>query len=158
MLYAVLKTVHLLAIVLWLGGMFFALFCLRPALVMLDPPQRLRLMHEVLRRFFDAVLIAAGLALATGVWMIAGDARAAGRAGIGLNMPIDWYVMAVLGMLMVAIFAVVRFVFFRHLSRAVEAQSWSEAARVLRSIARAVQVNLALGVIIIVVTRAGTAL
>ena len=158
MVYAVLKTIHLLAIVLWLGGMFFALFCLRPALVMLDPPQRLRLMHEVLRRFFDAVLIAAGLALATGVWMIAGDARAAGRAGVGLNMPIDWYVMAVLGMLMVAIFAVVRFVFFRHLSRAVEAQAWPDAARVLASIACAVQVNLALGVIIIVVTRAGTAL
>ena len=158
MVYAVLKTIHLLAIVLWLGGMFFALFCLRPALVMLDPPQRLRLMHEVLRRFFDAVLIAAGLALATGVWMIAGDARAAGRAGVGLNMPIDWYVMAVLGMLMVAIFAVVRFVFFRQLSRAVEAQAWPEAARVLGSISRAVQINLALGVIIIVVTRAGTAL
>ena len=78
MLYAVLKTIHLLSIVLWLGGMFFALVCLRPALGMLDPPLRLRLMHEVLRRFFDAVLIAAGLALATGVWMIAGDARAPG--------------------------------------------------------------------------------
>lgn len=158
MLYAVLKTIHLLAIVLWLGGMFFALFCLRPSLAMLDPPQRLRLMHEVLRRFFDAVLIAAGLALATGVWMIAGDARAAGRAGVGLNMPIDWYVMAVLGMVMVAIFAVARFVLFGHLTRAVEAQAWPEAAKVLGSIARAVQVNLALGVIIIVVTRAGTAL
>ncbi|MEO6409969.1 MAG: CopD family protein [Burkholderiaceae bacterium] len=158
MLYAALKTIHLLSITLWLGGMFFALFCLRPSLGMLEAPQRLRLMHEVLRRFFDAVLIAAGLALATGVWMIAGDARAAGRAGVGLNMPIDWYVMAVLGMLMVAIFAVVRFTLYPRLTRAVQSQAWPEAARVLGSIARAVQVNLVLGVIIIVVTRAGSAL
>ena len=158
MIYALLKTIHLLSIVLWLGGMFFALYCLRPSLAMLEPPQRLRLMHEVLRRFFDTVLFAAGLALVTGVWMIAGDARAAGRAGVGLNMPLDWYVMAVLGMVMVAIFGVVRFVLFKSLSRAVEAQAWPDAARTLASIARAVQVNLGLGVLIIVVTRAGTAL
>ncbi len=158
MIYALLKTIHLLSVVLWLGGMFFALYCLRPALGMLEPPQRVRLMHAVLGRFFDVVLFAAGLALATGVWMIAGDARAAGRAGIGLNMPLDWYVMAVLGMLMVAIFGVVRFVLFNSLSRAVAAQAWPEAAKQLASIARAVQVNLALGVLIIVVTRAGSAL
>ena len=158
MFYAVLKTMHLLAIIVWLGGMYFALFCLRPSLGPLEPPQRVRLMHEVLRRFFDAVLIAAGLALATGVWMIAGDARAAGRAGVGLNMPLDWYVMAVLGMLMVAIFAHIRFTLYRGLTRAVEAQVWPEADKALASIARAVQVNLALGVVIVVVTRAGTAL
>ena len=158
MLYAVLKSIHLLALIAWIGGMFFTLFCLRPSLTVLEGPMRLRLMHEVLRRFFGVVSVAALLVLVSGVWMIAGDARAAGRAGVGLNMPIDWYVMAVLGMLMVAIFAVVRFVFFRQLSRTVEAQAWPEAARVLGSISRAVQINLALGVIIIVVTRAGTAL
>ena len=158
MFYAVLKTMHLLAIIVWLGGMYFALFCLRPSLGPLEPSQRVRLMHEVLRRFFDAVLIAAGLALATGVWMIAGDARAAGRAGVGLNMPLDWYVMAVLGMLMVAIFVHIRFTLYRGLTRAVEAQAWPEAGKALASIARAVQVNLALGVVIVVVTRAGTAL
>ncbi|MEO7150522.1 MAG: CopD family protein [Burkholderiaceae bacterium] len=158
MIYALLKTIHLLSIVVWLGGMFFALYCLRPSLAMLEPPQRVRLMHEVLRRFFDALLFATGLTLATGVWMIAGDARAAGRAGVGLNMPLDWYVMAVLGMGMVAIFGVVRFVLFRNLSRAVAAEAWPDAARLLASIARAVQVNLALGVLIIIVTRAGSAL
>ena len=158
MLHALLKTVHLLSIVLWIGGMFFTLVCLRPALGMLEPPLRVRLMHEVLRRFFDVVLIAAGLALATGVWMIAGDARAAGRAGIGLNMPLDWYVMAVLGMLMVALFTHVRFTLYRRLSRAVAAQAWPEGAAALASIARAVQLNLGLGFVVIVVTQAGSAL
>lgn len=158
MLQALLKTVHLLSIVLWIGGMFFTLVCLRPALGMLEPPQRLRLMHEVLRRFFDVVLIAAGLALATGVWMIAVNARAAGRAGVGLNMPLDWYAMAVLGMLMVAIFVHVRFTLYRRLARAVAGEAWPEGGAALASIARAVQLNLVLGFVIIVVTQAGSAL
>ena len=48
MLYAALKTLHVLAIVLWIGGMFFAHFFLRPAAAALDPPVRLKLMHDVL--------------------------------------------------------------------------------------------------------------
>jgi uncharacterized membrane protein len=158
MLYALLNTVHLLAIVVWLGGMFFALYCLRPALGLLEPAARVRLMHEVLRRFFDAVLIAAGLALVTGVWMIFRNARAAGKAGVGLNMPLDWYAMAVLGMTMVAIFAHVRFVMYPRLERAVAAQAWPDGAAALTSIARAVRINLAIGLVIIVVTRAGSAM
>jgi uncharacterized membrane protein len=30
MLYQLLKLVHVLSIVIWIGGMFFAHFCLRP--------------------------------------------------------------------------------------------------------------------------------
>ena len=63
MLYAVLKSVHLLALVVWIGGMFFTLFCLRPALAVLEGPLRLRLMNEVLRRFFGVVVVAAVLVL-----------------------------------------------------------------------------------------------
>ena len=58
MLYATLKTQHVLAIVVWVGGMVFAHFFLRPALARLEPPVRLRLMHEVLGRFFRVVLVA----------------------------------------------------------------------------------------------------
>lgn len=66
MLYATLKTLHLLSVIVWVGGMVFAHFFLRPALGVLEVPQRLRLMQAVLGRFFSAVLLAAGLALATG--------------------------------------------------------------------------------------------
>ena len=55
---SLLKAVHVLAVLVWVGGMVFAHFFLRPALVLLEPPQRLRLMHEVLRRFFAIVLVA----------------------------------------------------------------------------------------------------
>lgn len=58
MIYAALKTVHVLAIILWIGGMAFAHFFLRPAVAQLEAPVRLRLMHDVLGRFFQAVLVA----------------------------------------------------------------------------------------------------
>ena len=82
MFYALLKTVHLLSLMVWIGGMVFAHFFLRPAVAKLEAPERIRLMHDVLGRFFNAVLAAAGLTLASGLWMIGrggqGD-RAVGR-------------------------------------------------------------------------------
>ena len=40
MLYRALKTLHVLAIVVWIGGMVFAHFFLRPAAARLEPPVR----------------------------------------------------------------------------------------------------------------------
>jgi len=57
MIYASLKTIHLFSIVVWIGGMAFAHFFLRPAVAQLEAPVRLRLMHDVLGRFFQAVLV-----------------------------------------------------------------------------------------------------
>lgn len=155
MLYELLKTVHLLAIVAWVGGMFFTLYCLRPAAVLLEPPQRARLMHATLARFFRVVLVAAGLVLVSGVWMIGRVARAASQSGGSFNMPLDWWVMVVLGVLMVAIFGHIRAVLFRRLDRAVQAQDWPLAGQALGSIRSWVLVNLWLGIIIIVAIRLG---
>lgn len=58
MIDATLKTVHVMSIVVWIGGMVFAHFFLRPALTQLEPSVRLRLMHSVLGRFFQAVMVA----------------------------------------------------------------------------------------------------
>ena len=70
MLYATLKTLHVLSLIVWVGGMVFAHFFLRPAVATLEPPLRLRLMHDVLGRFFKAVLVASLLTLVSGVWML----------------------------------------------------------------------------------------
>jgi uncharacterized membrane protein len=150
-LYALLKTLHVLAIVLWVGGMLFAHFFLRPALVQLEPPQRLRLMHEVLRRFFAAVGVAALLSLFTGLWMIGRVAKQAVQSGGSFAMPLDWTVMAVLGVLMVAIFGHIRFVLFKRLAVAVTAQDWPAGARALAALRHWVTVNLGLGLSVIVV-------
>jgi len=65
-IYAIVKTIHVLSIIVWVGGAAFAHFFLRPAVAQLEPMVRLRLMHEVLGCFFKAVLVASLLALARG--------------------------------------------------------------------------------------------
>ena len=99
MLYALLKTVHVLSIILWLGGMIFAQFFLRPALATLAPPERLQLAHAVLGRFFAAVLWAASLTLVSGLWMIGRVAKASVQSGGSFSMPLTWTVMASLCLL-----------------------------------------------------------
>ena len=102
MIYAALKTVHVLAIIVWIGGMVFAHFFPRPAVAQLEVPVRLRLMHDVLGRFFQAVLVAALLTLASGVWMLGRVAKQVVQSGGSFEMPLAWTVMAVLGVAMVA--------------------------------------------------------
>ena len=65
------KLIHLLAVLIWVGGMFFAYVVLRPAAVeVLQPPERLRLWESVFRRFFNWVWGAAGAILVTGLYLI----------------------------------------------------------------------------------------
>jgi uncharacterized membrane protein len=155
MLYAVLKVIHLLSLMVWVGGMFFTLFCLRPALAALEPPVRVRLMTDVLRRFFAAVSVAAGAVLVSGAWMIASLVRTGSSSGVGFNMPLDLHVMLALGVLMMAIFIYIRLALFARLQRAAGAQQWPAAAAALASIRGWVLVNLVLGALIVVVTRLG---
>lgn len=150
MLYALLKTLHVLAVVLWVGGMMFAHFMLRPALGVLEPPARLALMHGVLRRFFGAVLWAALLSLVTGLWMIGRTAKTVVQAGGQFVWPFDWLAMAFLGTLMVAIFGHIRFVLWKRFDRAQQAGDAVPAATALASIRSWVLANLVIGVVVIV--------
>lgn len=152
MIYAILKTLHVLSIIVWVGGMVFAHFFLRPAVGQLDPPVRLRLMHDVLGRFFKAVLAASLLTLASGVWMLGRVARQVVQSGGHFEMPPAWTAMAVLGVVMVAVFMHIRFALFKRLGRAVAASEWSAAGEALAQIRRWVSINLALGVITVLVT------
>lgn len=152
MIYMTLKTVHLLSLIVWVGGMVFAHFFLRPALASLEPPVRLRLMHEVLGRFFQAVLVASLLTLASGVWMVGRAARQAVQSGGSFSMPLTWTIMTVLGIVMVAIFMHIRFALYKRLSRAVAASDWAAGGAALAQIRQWVAINLGLGVLIVVVT------
>ena len=155
-LYASLKAVHLLSIVIWLGGMFFVLVCLRPAAAaVLEPAARVTLMHASLRRFFDIVTASALVALLSGVAMIAIARAAAVRAGLAFNMPLDWYVMVALFFVMAAVFAHVRIALFRRLDHAVAGRLWPAGAAALNLIRWEVTINLVIGVFIVVVVRLG---
>jgi uncharacterized membrane protein len=152
MLFALLKLLHVLGVIVWIGGMVFAHFFLRPAALQLDPPLRQRLMLEALRRFFQAVLVVVVLLLVTGIWMIANAAKASVQAGIGFAMPLDWTLMATLGLVMMAIFGHIRFVLFKRLQQAVAASLWPAGGAALAAIRTWVGVNLAIGVVIVVIT------
>lgn len=149
MLYAVLKAIHLLAVVVWVGGMVFAHFFLRPSLTVLEPPQRLALMHAVLGRFFRAVLAASLLALGTGLWMIGRVARQVVQSGGSFSWPLDWVVMTAVGVLMVAIFGHIRFVLWRRFDRAMTSGDAASAGPALAAVRQWVNVNLALGVALV---------
>lgn len=155
MFYATLKTIHLLSVIVWIGGMVFAQFFLRPAVAKLEAPERVRLMHDVLGRFFNAVLVVAVLALASGTWMIGRMARQMAQSGVKFNMPLEWMVMSVLGVLMLAIFGHIRFALYKRLTRAVTAAAWPAGGAALASIRTWVTVNLAIGVVIVAITLLG---
>lgn len=155
MLYATLKTLHLLSVIVWVGGMVFAQFFLRPALGVLEVPQRLRLMRVVLGQFFNAVLVAAVLSWGTGLWMMRRMAGQTAQLGVSTPMPLEWLAMAALGTLMVLIFGYIRMLPYPRLVAAVAARDWPAAAAALASIRRWVMVNLVLGIATVAVTQLG---
>jgi len=156
-LYASLKAVHLLAIIVWVGGMFFMIHCLRPAAAILEPPARLTLLHATMRRFFAVVSVTVGVILLTGAAMILMAWLASRRSNLLFNMPLDWYAMIGVFLVMVAVFAHIRLVLFRRLGEAVAAQRWPEGAAAAGAIRWEVMINLVLGVFVVALVRLGSA-
>lgn len=152
MIFSALKLIHVLAVILWVGGMAFAHFFLRPSVQSLEPPVRLRLLQAVMKRFFSAVLIASLVVLVTGLWMIGRVAKETVQAGLSFNMPLDWTIMATLGIVMIAIFGHIRFALFKRLTRTVAASDWPAAGVAMASIRSWVFVNLCIGIVIVCVT------
>ena len=155
LLYASLKALHLLAVVAWVGGMAFTLFCLRPAAAVLEPPARVTLMHAALRRFIALVAVAATLALLSGAALVGIAWSASSRASLPFNMPLDWYVMIGLFFVMLAVVLHVRAVPFARLERAVADRRWADGAAALAAIRAEVTINLVFGVFIVVLVRLG---
>ena len=129
---------HLLGAVVWIGGMFFAYFALRPAAANLGREHRLPLWEKTLARFFRWVWVAVALILGSGFHMLTGIAGVA-------RIPFNVHLMLYVGILMALIFAYVFLAPFTALKHAVVAQDWKAGAAALDVIRKAVAVNLALG-------------
>lgn len=153
--YALLKLLHLGSVVIWIGGMFFALFCLRPAAMSLPPAVRVPFMADALGRFFNIVVWVALVAIGSGVAMVMRVAQTTRLTGAPFNMTLDWMVMAVLGLVMLVIFGHIRFALYKRLQRAVAAQDWPAGGVALGFIRTWVAVNLAIGTLIILVVLLG---
>jgi len=142
---------HLLSVVVWVGGMFFAYMALRPvAASVLEPPQRLTLWAGVFGKFFPWVWVAVVLILATGLHMLM-------KLG-GAAAPHYALTMLVLGVAMMAIFAHVFFAPYGRLRRAVAAQDWKAGGAALGQIRRLIGINLSLGLVTIAAVFLGRAL
>jgi uncharacterized membrane protein len=140
---------HILAAVIWVGGMFFAHVVLRPSAITLDPPARLALWERVLGRFFVWVWISIAALLVSGFAMIV-----LGFGGFAALRPYI-NVMMTVGIVMVLIFAHLYFAPWQRFRRAVAAADWTQAERNIRQIRLMVQVNLLLGLVTVVVGASG---
>jgi len=140
--------VHVLGVVVWVGGMFFAYVCLRPvAAAQLPPPQRLPLWRGVFDLFLNWVWVAVGLILASGLSMML-------QTGFR-NAPVFWHVMFLLGLVMMLIFAHVYFAPYKRLCRACDAQDWPGGGAALGQIRKLVGLNLFIGLVTIAVATLG---
>jgi uncharacterized membrane protein len=148
---ALFKLIHLLATLIWVGGMFFAYAVLRPSAVeVLEPPQRLSLWNAVFRRFFNWVWAAVIVLLVSGFYLIY-------LYGGMAHVPRYVHIMLLMGLAMMSIFGYVFFACYVPLSLHVAKQRWKEAGEMLGKIRKLVAVNLTLGLLTVAVVVIGIA-
>jgi uncharacterized membrane protein len=140
---------HIVAAVIWVGGMFFALMVLRPSTGPLDPPTRLALWQRVFARFFPWVWGAVVVLLVSGFAMIIWGFGGFAKIGTYVN------IMMGLGIIMMLIYAHLYFAPWQRFRRAVAAGEWPAAAKNIDQIRQMVTINLVLGLITVVVGAAG---
>lgn len=139
---------HLLGVVVWVGGMFFAYMALRPvAATVLEPPLRLGLWAGVFGKFFPWVWLSVALILGSGLymWMALG----------GADAPLYVLAMMVMGIVMMLIFAHVFFAPYKKLKRAVAEQAWPAGGAALAQIRLLIGINLGIGLLTIAVAILG---
>ncbi len=147
---AIAIPLHLLAAVIWVGGMFFAYMALRPvAASLLEPPLRLPLWSQTFAKFFPWVWVAIFTLLATGLWMVFSVFGGFGSVGLHIHL------MTAIGTLMILLFAHVFFSHYRRMKQALAANDVPEAGRRLAQIRIIIAINLTLGLIVTVVASAG---
>jgi len=132
---------HALSAIVWVGGMFFAHMALRPSVVVLEGPDRLRLWAQVFPRFFFWVWIAIAFLLITGYGIILID------FGDMASAPVHIHIMQGTGLIMMALFTYMYFGPFNAFKQEVAAENWETAAICQAGIRRIVTVNLAIGII-----------
>jgi len=131
--------VHLLGVILWLGGMFFVLYCLRPAIPVLPGADRAPLMVAALTRFFNYVTGAIVLIWLSGLMLL---------VPVGMkNAPGGWHIMIGAAAVMTVLFVVIRWMIFPAVRQATSEGELPVAAKGLNRIRWLVVVNLLLGLV-----------
>lgn len=145
---AIAVTLHLLGVIVWVGGMFFAHMVLRGVLNnALEPRERLPLMLQVFDGFFPWVWLSVILILSSGYWML--------FVVYGTEISLWLGFMVAAGTLMAGIFVYIYAIPYRRLGGALKNHDMPQAAAAITSIRRLILFNLSLGLLITVFSLLG---
>lgn len=148
-LFAFIYSLHVLAALVWVGGMFFAWMVLRPAAMKtLEGPARLKLWVEVFQRFFVWVWVAVLILPISGVGLI--HLRFNGFE----TAPRYVQIMMGLYLVMTALFIRIQALQLPELRQAVLAEDWPAGAAALGRIRRLVGINLMIGLVLVAIASA----
>jgi len=147
---ALALALHVLAAIIWVGGMFFAYLAVRPALAELDTKHRARVWAAIFRRFFPWVWACVVALLASGFYLAIISFDSLSQA------PVFVHVMMGLGIVMMAVFAYVFFVPYPQLKTAVQTGSEPLAVHAMVRIRLLIAVNLSLGIVVVLVGMLGS--
>ena len=140
---------HSLAAVIWVGGMFFAIYVLRLTAGGLSDQDRLALWSRVFGQFFLWVWGSIAVLIVTGYWMV--FATFGGLSGLPLYLKL----MNGIGVLMVLICLHLWFAPFKRFRRAVDAGDMEAAGKPLNQIRLIVTTNLFLGLLVVMIGASG---
>ncbi len=133
MIDAVATFLHIIGVIIWIGGMFYTLFAFRPSLTVLQE-NRLLLVETVMGRFFRFVWLAIVLLLITGGY----------RAHLHINSVL-FDLKLLIYTVMVLIFSYIYFGLFKKLKK-LPAEKKKE---VVDRIVLLIRVNFGLGLLVI---------
>ncbi len=132
-----LLLLHVAGVVVWLGGMFFAVVCLHPSLAALEGRTRAELVSATLGRFLGWVGICVVLIWASGIAMLAAIEVQA--------LPLGWHLMIGIGVVMTLVYLWIVLRVFRPARQALARGDLPAVAPRLGRIRGLVVLNLVLG-------------
>ncbi len=133
MITAVANWFHILAILIWIGGMFYTLFVLRPSLSVLGE-EKGKFVITAMGRFFPLVWIAIFLLLLTGGYRVHNYIH----SGLFISKLIVYSIMVI-------VFSYIYFGLFSKLKQVDKAQK----PVIISKITKLIQLNFVLGLIVI---------
>jgi len=140
---------HLIAINIWVGGMFFIIVVLGKVVSTLEIPEQHTFWLHILERFFIWVWLAVIVLLGSGIGMIFY------RYGGPTASPVYVLVMASFGITMATIFFIIYFLFYRRFQRELRVGNKEGVRQQLRIIRRLSIVNMVLGLCVVIVIGGG---
>ena len=146
---AIAFVLHLVAAVVWIGGMFFAYIVLRPSLGNYDPARRLNLWLAVFKRFFPWVWMAILFLLTSGYWLLFN------QFGGFATSPGYVHFMQLTGLIMIGLFVYLYYLPYPLFKSTTSKEDWPAASVALNRIRHIILINLVLGIVLLAGVGAG---